>query len=407
MKDIVIFSHSRTDGAYSSTAFSLAKALAAQRRVFYIEQPFTWKDVWKQWNTAPIRNRRQAIGGSPLFYRQKDWPEGFTAIALPPFLPVNFLPEGKFYRLLQMINERLLWKAIRRLISQYQLRDWVFMNVYYPYAGFDFPKDLQPLTKIYYSVDDISQEPYTARHGVIGEQRIVAAYELVLTTSRTLYNKLQAWNTATFYLPNAADVTLFSRSVMQDFVRPADLPPPDKPCIGYVGNVDAARNDFALLAGLAAACPELNVVLIGPLSSPQEAAAAGLRRLSNVFFLGSKPMTELPAYLQHMHCMLIPFLCNTLTKSIYPLKINEYLAAGKPVVATAFSEDIRSFGHVIELADSQEDFIAAVRRSIATDTPDKARRRMQVAAQNTWEARARQLEIMIEDFLQSNTNGVS
>ncbi len=45
MQDIVVFSHSRTDGAYSSTAFSLAKALANKNRAFYIEQPLTRKDV--------------------------------------------------------------------------------------------------------------------------------------------------------------------------------------------------------------------------------------------------------------------------------------------------------------------------------------------------------------------------
>ncbi len=99
-------------------------------------------------------------------------------------------------------------------------------------------------------------------------------------------------------------------------------------------------------------------------------------------------MQDLPPYLQHVQCALILFLCSALTKSIYPLKINEYLAAGKPVVTTAFSEDIRSFGEVVELADSHETFIAAVRRAITIESPEKVSQRMAIAAQNTWEARA-------------------
>lgn len=407
MQDVVIFSHSRTDGAYSSTAFSLAKALAKRHRVFYIEQPLTWKDVITRWNSAVVQKRRSALTGTPHFYRQNEWPELLTVIALPPFLPVNFLAEGKLYRQINYLNERLLWRVLRMLLNNYQLQEWVFMNVYYPYAGFQLPKDLRPVAKGYYSVDDISQESYTGKHGVAGEKQMAAAYDFVLTTGTALYRKMEAINPHTYLLPNAADVTLFGKAALYPLPRPHDMPPLGKPCVVYIGNVDAARNDFTLLAKLAHQCPELNLVLIGPLSSPKEAETAGLYQLPNVFFLGSKPMQELPAYLQHMQCTLIPFLCNTLTKSIYPLKINEYLAAGKPVVTTAFSEDIRSFGEVVELADTHEAFIAAVRHAIATDSPEKTSQRMTVAAQNTWEARARQLETIVQELLQQQTNGVS
>lgn len=407
MQNIVIFSHSRTDGAYSSTAFSLAKALANKNRVFYIEQPLTWKDVITRWNSPAVQNRRAVFMGKIGLHTHSKWPELLTVITLPPFLPANFLPEGKLYRLINSLNEQLLWKALRTVLRRYRLQRWVFMNVYYPYAGFEFPEDLQPVLKCYYSVDDISQESYTAKHGVAGEKRMAASYDFVLTTSKVLYQKMNTVNPHTYCLPNAADVTLFSRAAVWKLPRPHDMPPSDKPCAIYIGNIDAARNDFALLAELANRCSDINIVLIGPLTSPIEADAVGLHRLSNVFFLGTKPMQDLPAYLQHVQCALIPFLCNTLTKSIYPLKINEYLAAGKPVVTTAFSEDICSFGEVVELADSHEAFVAAVRRAITTDSPEKASQRMAIAAQNTWEARAQQFETIVREFLQQQPNGVS
>lgn len=391
LKNIVVLSHSRTDAAYSSTALSLSQALAQSHRVFYIERPFTWKDIAAQWGSPAVRSRRTMLSGRPYFYRRPEWPELFTAISLPPFLPVNFLPPGMAYDLPNAYNERLLWQAIRAIRSRHSLTDWAFMNVYYPYLGFQFPADLQPRLKIYYSVDDISQNAYTGKHGTGGEVRMARAYDRVLATSQTLHQKMSQSDASTFLLPNAADVGLFSQAATHSFQRPPDMPQPGRPCVGYVGNIDASRNDFALLALLARTCPEINIALIGPLTSAPEAQAAGLHQLPNVFFLGSKPMTALPAYLQHMQAMLIPFLCNTLTRSIYPLKINEYLAAGKPVVTTAFSEDIRSFGQVVALAHTHQEFVAGVQHALAHDSPREAERRRQVAAQNTWEARAEQL----------------
>lgn len=407
MQDIVIFSYTRTDSPYSSTAFSLAQALANNRRVFLIEQPLTWKDVYRHWNSPTVQSRRHTFTGKAAFAEIKAYSKPLIIITLPPFLPVNFLPAGKLRDWINRFNEQQVWKALRMLNCHYGLRQWAFMNVYYPYLKFDFPTDLQPLVTIYYSIDDISQESYTARHGIAGERLLAQTSDLVCATGLALQRKMQSYNPRVFWLPNGADVALFNRSVTELFPRPADLPPPDKPCLGYVGNIDAARNDFALLAKLAARCSDMNLVLIGPLSSPREAQAAGLQRLPNVFFLGSKPMWVLPAYLQHMQCLLIPFLCNTLTKSIYPLKINEYLAAGKPVVTTPFSEDIQLFGEAVTLADSHEAFIAAVRRSVTDNSPEKVAQRTAIAAQNTWEARARQLETIVQEFLQQRTNGVS
>ena len=88
--------------------------------------------------------------------------------------------------------------------------------------------------------------------------------------------------------------------------------------------------------------------------------------------------------------VLIPFLCNKLTASIYPLKINEYLAAGKTVVSTNFSEDIRSFGDVIEVAKSDDEFVQLINKAIAEDSPEKVNQRIEVAESNTWEARVAQ-----------------
>jgi hypothetical protein len=108
-------------------------------------------------------------------------------------------------------------------------------------------------------------------------------------------------------------------------------------------------------------------------------------------FAGSRRLDELPALLQHMDCALIPFRCNTLTRSIYPLKINEYLAAGKPVVSTAFSDDIRTFAPVIYLAEDHAGFLRRIDEALAEQNPELEQRRVEVARSNNWTARIEQL----------------
>ena len=110
-------------------------------------------------------------------------------------------------------------------------------------------------------------------------------------------------------------------------------------------------------------------------------------------------MYELPQYLQHMDCCLIPFLCNTLTRSIYPLKINEYLTGGKPVIATNFSVDINSFKDHIYLANSEEEFVQLIDKALIPQPEEVIKGRIALAESNTWTARIKQFWEIVGDYL--------
>ncbi len=112
--------------------------------------------------------------------------------------------------------------------------------------------------------------------------------------------------------------------------------------------------------------------------------------MPNVVFAGPRKITELPAFLQYFDCVIIPFRKNTLAKSIYPLKINEYLAAGKPVIATHFSEDIYTFRDVAYIADDHETFLQLIDQAIDENNAALQEKRIAVASQNTWAARVDQ-----------------
>jgi len=138
--------------------------------------------------------------------------------------------------------------------------------------------------------------------------------------------------------------------------------------------------------------------MVGPLNNTTY-KEIGLTEIPNIIFTGGKNLYDLPQYLQYMDCTLIPFLCNTVTKSIYPLKINEYLAAGKSVVATNFSEDINGFNEHIYLADSAEAFIQLIDTAIAPHSKAQIQKRIDKADSNTWTSRVQEFWDLVERYV--------
>ncbi|WP_332367888.1 hypothetical protein [Spirosoma telluris] len=103
----------------------------------------------------------------------------------------------------------------------------------------------------------------------------------------------------------------------------------------------------------------------------------------------------MPPLLAKWSVGVIPFVCNKHTYTIYPLKINEYLAAGLAVVSTPFSI-LDDFDGIIELADTPELFAQALRRALIDKDPERVQQRVQMAHRNSWTERAHEFESVIQ-----------
>ena len=119
----------------------------------------------------------------------------------------------------------------------------------------------------------------------------------------------------------------------------------------------------------AKARPDWSFVLIGKEKPGVDLTA--LHAMPNVHFLGLKPNEQLPQYLAHFDACLNLFAKSDLSKDVSPLKFYEYLATGRPIVSTRQPDQILQYAPLIEIADSQEEFIAACEASLTDTAPER------------------------------------
>lgn len=227
------------------------------------------------------------------------------------------------------------------------------------------------------------------------EQRLLRRVDLVFTTSSELQARALAAGARTVLVPNAVEYDLFATAATQPLPAPRRLARLPRPRLLFYGTL-GPWVDTGWLAAVARSRPEWSIVVIGPAAG---ADLAPLDGLPNMHQLGRQPYDSLPAFLQQADVCLLPFAVDDLTSAVDPVKVYEYLAAGKPVVATPLPE-LAKFGDLVDIAATAEEAVAAVERHNRVPE-DEARRRIRLAfaARHTWEARGAIIGAAIEAAL--------
>lgn len=254
---------------------------------------------------------------------------------------------------------------------------------------------LDPSLVVYHCVDDIAtQEGIDAGSFRAAEERYARRADLVLASAPRLAERMRALNGNVLYAPNVADTSLFATALTTDPVDPAVAALPG-PRLVFTGAIAEKKLDLPLLTEVARAHREWTIALVGPvgLGDPHTDVAA-LQAEPNVHLLGPRRYEELPAVLRGADVTLIPYRASDLTASIFPMKVYEYLAAGRPVVATPLPalEGVEE----IAVADGPEAFAAAVARALEDDTPERRAARSAAAAANSWDARLSEISAALE-----------
>ncbi len=240
----------------------------------------------------------------------------------------------------------------------------------------------------YHIVDEYSFSP-TERPLEEREVQVIKRVDQVFIHSPALMERKGHFNPHTLFVPNGVNYKAFATH----HDEPDDLRGIPRPRIGYIG-VIKAQLDLRLLLGLATCHKEWSFVFVGPPNSlGMEAPVVDeLSRLSNVHFLGHKPIDIACAYPQHMDVCMLPYKDNDYTKYIYPLKLHEYLAGGKPIVGTSI-RSLRDFSHVITLARTREEWSRALAESLAPDAVsiEQIEKRRSIARQVDWDTLVRKI----------------
>nr|WP_269155280.1 glycosyltransferase [Photobacterium damselae] len=155
-----------------------------------------------------------------------------------------------------------------------------------------------------------------------------------------------------------------------------------------------------LLRTCAKNTPEYDYLIIGNVTTDLK----GVDKLDNVNFLGEVPYSDLPAYLNSFDICLIPFRLIELTLCTNPVKIYEYLAAGKPVVATAMPEVIL-MSEYVHIGDTYEDFIDKIHSALKEVEDEKlSNKRRKWALTQDWSSRAQSITDNVDLLNRNNSH---
>ena len=388
-RNILCISGTEWHGNYIKAVVELMKVLSAQNKVLFVENAYTYKDALAGVSDKNKIDFKQAFGLKTRISTIRPDNGGTVYILTPPLVfPVSFLPTGIIHDKFLKFNGWLVRNSIKKALRQLGMnQDLINFTSFNPGMGVVTGRRFKEKTLIYHCYDEIKgAHPWLSKHGVKLEKIFMRMVDAVIVTSQGLYESKKDDCDRIYIVKNAVKVDLF-RQGFNDQIDGT------KKIIGYVGSIDD-RLDYDLLQHLFTQMPSAEFVFVGRVTS-ERGGEAILRKYPNVKLTGAKSPEELPAYLRTFSAGIIPFIKDSFTRGIYPMKINEYLAAGLPVVSTDFS-DLSDFTECIKVADSGAEFLTHLIGEIDNDTADKRRARLQVAEGNTWDKRANELSNVIE-----------
>jgi UDP-galactopyranose mutase len=254
-------------------------------------------------------------------------------------------------------------------------------------------------------MDELSAFKFAPAELLERERALLSRADLVFTGGPSLYRSKKDRHPHCHCFSSSVDAAHFARAATE-IVEPERQASLRRPRLGYFGVIDE-RFDLPLLTELANGRPEWEFVLVGPVVKID---SADVPSRPNVHLFGQQPYEKLPAFLSGWDVALLPFARNESTRYISPTKTLEYMAAGKPMVSTSITDVAEPYGHIVQIADDPQDFLAACERALAETEGARQRRLEQyrtVLARTSWDSTAAAMEELIESAATRKAMGVS
>lgn len=278
------------------------------------------------------------------------------------------------------INRSVFLPTIRRTVHNLKMRD----PIIFTWLPTDTALDLSAMLRgdhgkvVYIRLTDFEHLTTNPRLLHRYEEELLRTCDLVLAQSDQLAEGCLGLARHVELLPPLVNLDRFP-------LAPVPASAPTRPEIGYVGGIHRFF-DFDLLASCARERPQWSWTLVGPV----QAHPGPVAELDNVQLVGPRAHDELASWLARFDVCIVPYVNTPESQVLTPTKVNEYLAVGRPVVATdiPWVVDFQRRHHVLEVRTNEpQDFIAGIEFALLSLPDDvAARRRRAVAAMSDWEA---------------------
>lgn len=378
-RDFIIVGLQALDSRIGSNCINIAHEIARHNRVLYVNYPLDRLTKIREKNDPLIQKRlRINKGDEPDLVQVSE--NMWNLYPKTTLESISQLPFDGLFDFFNKINNKRFAKQIKAAIANLNFSNYFIFNDSDMFRSFYLKELLKPELYIYYTRDNLIAVDFWKKQGVRIEAALMKKADLVVANSTYLAEHARQFNPHSYYVGQGCDVSLFDQKLIKK--TPEDIQAIKKPIIGYIGALFSLRLDIEVLEYLATKRPDWSVVLVGPEDEAFKNSA--LHQIPNVHFLGSKPMEALPSYLNQFDVALNPQKLNEVTIGNYPRKIDEYLAMGKPTVAT-LTKAMDVFKEYTYLAETKEDYLSLVEQALAENSPEKEAARSAFGRSHTWE----------------------
>ena len=389
MKDFIFFSTADWDTPYWTNKQHMAKEFAKLgHRVLYIESVGIRKP-----------NIKSGIDFKRIFFRFFRGLRGFKKIDFNINIwilsPLVF-PFAHSNRWIKFFNQSVMKWQIKCFLNRHEFSS-PFVWTYHPYI-LDIIKNLGQTNKlIYHCVDDLSALPGIDKISYdIEEKILLKKADVVFVTSKHLKKKCLQQNKNTFYFTNVVDFEHFFAN-KKNVSIPGDLMKISKPRIVISGALSEFKIDFKLLNQVIRDNLQYNFVLIGnEIEGQNNKILKKISLLRNAYFLGYKKYSELPHYMKNMQIAFMPIKKNSYTRAMSPMKLNEYIASGLPIISTDvdFIKEYK-FNKEIVIINNPEKF-SKICNNLLKHKKISLFKAKKIIGENTWQERTNKMLKIID-----------
>ncbi|MEI7675877.1 MAG: glycosyltransferase [Bacteroidales bacterium] len=378
-ENILCVSYTMWEGPYTKSVVQLMSLLARENKVLFVEYPFTLKDaIWGLLGRSDAPAKRILGIKNRLEIKKSSFDTDVYNWVAPPVIPTNFIQNERVFRLLNELNVWIFRIALKRVLRKLNMTNIVNVNAYNCYFGIPLIGKMNEKANIYYCYDGMS----TNRHGdraLVLDKEFSCKVDGIIVTSDFLQKEKSEWNKYVVTVKNGVDFPIFfAEAKQQPFTNR------ERKKVGYIGSVDQ-RFDLEKVEFAIQNLPDVDFEFVGDVRN--SVVQTRLSVYQNVKFLPPVAPNEVPKLLSDCDAGMIPYIANEINKNVYPLKLNEYLAVGVPVVLTRFA-NLPEFEEIASFASTKEEFLTAIKNELNGDNAKKIASRIEYARANSWENRA-------------------